>query len=484
MTMEDLSKDLENLEKTDKERTMNIVSVVLDSMIDKVQKNEKELAEITTRFSKKGERENALTDFISSYLDEAFKDCLAVPCYIQKNKAKQEILIFVGTHWQSIVYQQFIDFVRECCRKMGLVDCLIGDHGFMNILLEQLAFRRSHHQPRRVPQGEVWVNMQNGTLEIHEEGNLSFREHRAEDFFTYCLPYAYDEKAECPLWLNFLNRVIPEAEMQMVLAEYIGYCFTKNMKLEKMAVFYGTGCNGKSVTMDVIERIMGRENVSHVSLCAATTDDEKRTHLEGKLVNISPESSKEIDAATLKQLVSGEPVNVRKLYVGSYIIYDYAKLITSFNQLPPTERTFGYFRRWLLFPFQVTIPEEEQDINLVYKLCEELPGIMNWVLEGLKRLTTNKMFTNSPSCVTALNDYRKRTNSALMFLYERCEISQMETTKLKDLYIEYVKYCNGEGTHAKLTKRNFKECLEIFEAKKSVYNHTDYYNVKIIYYED
>jgi len=479
-----LSKDLENLEKTDKERTTNIVSVVFDTMLEKVQKKEKELSEITARYSKKGERENALIDFIASYLDEAFKDCLAVPCYIQKSKAKQDILIFVGTHWQSIVYQQFIDFVRECCRKMGLIDCLIGDHEFMNTMLEQLAFRRSHHQPNKVPQGDVWINMKNGTLEIHESGYVNFREHKAEDFITYCLPYAYEEKAECPLWLNFLNRVIPEPEMQMVLAEYIGYCFTKSMKLEKMAVFYGTGCNGKSVTMDLIERIMGKENVSHISLSAATTDDEKRTHLEGKLVNISPESGKEIDAATLKQLVSGEPINVRKLYVGSYIIYDYAKLMTSFNQLPPTERTYGYFRRWLLFPFQVTIPEEEQDINLVNKLSDELSGIMNWVLEGLKRLTTSKTFTNSPACVTALSEYRKRTNSALMFLSERCELSEMEITKLKDLYQEYVKYCNAEGIQCKLSKRSFKDSLELFEAEKTVQHHTDYYNIKIVSYED
>lgn len=479
-----LNNDIQNLGKADKQRAMNIVPITLDVMLANVKNKQKDLNEITNMYSKKGERENAIIVFIASYLDEVFKESLAVPCYIQKCKAKQEIFIFVGTHWSKIVYQQFIDFVRECCRIMGLVDCLIGDHEFMNTLLEQLAFRRSHHQPSRVPQGEVWINMQNGTLEIKEEGDVCFRGHRSEDFFTYCLPYAYDENAECPKWHGFLHRVMPEQEMQMVLAEYIGYCFTKNMKLEKMAVFYGTGCNGKSVTMDVIEHILGRENVSHVSLSAATTDDEKRTHLEGKLVNISPESSKEIDTATLKQLVSGEPINVRKLYVGSYVIYDYAKLITSFNQLPPTERTYGYFRRWLLFPFKVTIPEEEQDINLVYKLCEELPGIMNWVLDGLKRLTRDKMFTNSPACNAALSEYQKRTNSALMFLNECCEVSDSANTKLKDLYSRYILYCNSEGIVNKLTKRNFRENLETFGAKKTEYNHTEYYNVRIIKYDD
>ena len=478
-----LNNDLQKLDKADKKRVSDIIPVMLTVMQERVQSRAKELDEITKQYSKIHDRKNALIVFIPSYLDELFKDSLVVPFYIQKSKAKQDIYIFVNTHWHIIVYQQFIDFVRECCKKMEMENSMIGDHEFMNTLLEQLAFRRSHHQPDKVPNGEVWINMINGTLEIKEDGDINFREHRSSDFFTYCLPYPYDANAECPKWLNFLNRVMPETEMQNVLAEYIGYCFTKNMKLEKMAVFYGTGCNGKSVTMDVIEHIIGKENVSHVSLSSATTDDEKRTHLEGKLVNISPESGKNIDTATLKQLVSGEPINVRKLYVGSYTIYDYAKLITSFNQLPPTERTYGYFRRWLLFPFKVTIPEDEQDINLVYKLCEDLSGIMNWVLDGLKRLTRTKAFTNSPTCNSALAEYQKRTNSALMYLTENCEIDEHVTTKLKDLYANYVLYCNSEGISTKMLKRNFREILDTFGAERTEYNHTEYYNVKILNYE-
>lgn len=478
-----LNNDLQNLDKADKQRMTNIVPVTLDVMLERVQSKAKELEEITLQYTRKTEKENALIDFVASYLDELFKDNIAVPRYVQKSKAKQDILVFVGTHWQEIAYQQLIDFVRDCCRKIGLIDCLRGDPDFMNPLIEQFAFRRSHYHHNNVPQGDAWINMQNGTLEIHEGGSIDFREHRADDFFTYVLRYVYDPRADCPTWHTFLVRVMPEQEMQMLLAEYIGYCFTRNMKLEKMAVFYGTGCNGKSVTMDVIENILGKENVSHVSLSSATTDDEKRTHLEGKLVNISPESNKNIDTAMLKQLVSGEPINVRKLYVGSYVIYEYAKLITSFNLLPPTERTYGYFRRWLLFPFKVTIPEEEQDINLVRKLCNELPGIMNWVLEGLRRLTTHGAFTNSPVCNNALAEYQKHTNTALMFLSERCEIDSYSQTKLKDLYREYCLFCSEEGCTSRLTKRHFKENLEAFGTTMTQKGHQEYYNVKVVNYE-
>ena len=474
-----LSDDEKSLEKARNEREDNIVGITLDMLLGLIDDKKKELDAIIADCGRKTERERALIEALSTYLDESFDRYLAVPQYIQRQKACQDVYLFVGTHWKQIIYQQFIDFVRDCCHKTGLEDTYCGDSVFMNRLLEHLTFRRSRYRANAVPHGEVWINLSNGTLEIHPDGNVVFRHHESDDFFTYCLPYPYDADAGCPQWLAFLDRVIPEREMQQLLSEYVGYCFTKNMKLEKMAVFYGTGCNGKSVTMDVIEHVLGRENVSHVSLAAATTDDEKRMHLEGKLVNTSSESSKDIDAATLKQLVSGEPVNVRKLYVGSYVIYDYAKLITSFNQLPPAERTYGYYRRWLLFPFKVTIPEEEQDINLVHKLCGELPGIMNWVLSGLRHLAVSNTFTQSPLCTQALSEYQKRTNSALQFLTDRCEIDSMSAIKLMDLYSSYSLFCNEEGISNKMTKCHFKEHLESFGAKARTIHGVVYYDVKV-----
>jgi len=476
--------DKQALDKAANQRIANIISITLNHLLDKVENKKNDIDEILNTFSRKGERNSALTDFISTYFDNLFKDEICVPLYIQKMKAKQDIYVYIGTHWKFLLQQQVIDFVRDCCRKMGLLDSLTGSYDFMNPLIEQIAFRRSRHTFNRAPANEVWINMQNGTLEIHDDGSVKFREHRSSDFFNYCLNYGYEPNAQCPKWESFLNEVLPEQQMQMLLAEYVGYCFTKNMKLEKMAVFYGTGCNGKSVTMDVIEHILGKENVSHVSLSSATTDDENRTHLEGKLVNISPESNKNIDAATLKQLVSGEPINVRKLYVGSYVIYDYAKLITSFNVLPPVESSFGYFRRWLLFPFNVTISDDKQDINLVYKLCDELPGIMNWILEGLKRLATTKCFTESEMCKKALKDYQLRSNTGLSFLADRCEVNDEAKTKLKDLYSSYLSYCAEEGIIHRMLKKTFRDSLKTYGAECSSINNIFYYNVKIKYTEE
>lgn len=137
----------------------------------------------------------------------------------------------------------------------------------------------------------------------------------------------------------------------------------------------------------------------------------------------------------------------------------YAKFFTSFNTLPSTEYTYGYFRRWLLFPFSVTIPDEEQDVNLTKKLCGELSGILNWVLAALKGLVERHAFVVSPKCTEALNDYKRTSNSAATFFHDKCEITEKSETKLHDLYNAYTSYCREEDMN-RLGKRRFSEIIK------------------------
>lgn len=348
-------------------------------------------------------------------------------------------------------------------------------------MFESVAFRVARDRDVFVPADMVRVNFLNGTLEIISDGEMRLCEHRRDDFFTYCLPYAFDEKAECPMWERFLDRVMPEREMRTLLAEYIGYCFTRNLKLEKMAVFYGMGANGKSVTMDVIMSILGVTNVSNVSLSALTNDDLKRALIDGKMLNVSHESGAKVEPSILKQLISGEPTEARVLYEGAVTLYNIPKLITSFNRLPSSESTYGYFRRWILFPFLVTIPDDEQDPMLTQKLCAELPGILNWVLRALEGLLTRKAFTRSETCEKALNDYRRESNTALTFLSERCEVKDDALMRMSDLFNEYCRYCESEGITKRMQKRSFRETLKNYGCKETVKHNQYYFNVQLTF---
>src|SRR4029078_2469053 len=122
-----------------------------------------------------------------------------------------------------------------------------------------------------------------------------------------------------------------------------------------------------------------------------------------------------------------EAVEARCPYGMPFIMAEYAKLIFNCNELPKdVEQTNAYFRRFLIVPFNVTIPEDEQDKELSKKIiANELSGIFNWVLDGLKRLLVQKNFSNSDAIDQQLKEYEKNSDSVRMFLedegYEKSE---------------------------------------------------------------
>lgn len=478
-----IDKDLRTLEANAEMRADMMPALTLEHFMENVVDVTTAIQALIDGATRVKDAEKPVRDLVSKVIAEATEGRLAVVEYSQRAMSKQDIYVYVGTHWMKVHTQLYFDFVKDGARRAGLMECYVEDQDFMNKVFEQVAFRVARSRMQVVPKNEVWMNFMNGTLIITDEGDVWMREHRREDFFRYVLPYCYNPEAVCPMWHTFLNRVMPDESMQTLLAEYIGYCFTKNLKLEKMAVFYGIGSNGKSVTMDVIESLVGSQNVSNISLGDVTMNDEKRALIENKLVNISSESGRELDHAMLKKLVSGEAADVRILYKGTHTMHSYAKFITSYNRLPSSETTVGYFRRWILFPYSVSIGEEEQDVDLVKKLRTELSGILNWVLEALKGLVARKAFTKCEVCETALNEYKKSSNSAILFLDERCKVVDGGMLKLKDLYDAYGRFCREEDIYNKYKKSTFREILKNYGATCTTYQGIYFYNIKFKDYE-
>ncbi len=321
------------------------------------------------------------------------------------------------------------------------------------------------------------MNVSNGTLVIKSDGSVTLREHDKADFFFYCLGYCYDSEAECPLWQAFIDRVLPQADAQLLLAEFIGYCLMPGHELEKMLLLYGEGLNGKSVTLEVIESLLGSVNVSYLSLADLTNDDVKRAGIEGKMLNISHESGKDVNPNVLKQLTSGERVLIKHLYRDPRETNDYGKLIAAFNILPRAENTFGFFRRLMILAYQVTIPKEEIDRQLASKLKSELPGILRWVLQALPALMTRREFSPCESSDKALEQYRLQSDNVRLFLSEACEESEY-TTQASELYTAYRSYCINSSLKA-IGKNKFYDRLEGLGYTRVMYANTLYFKLKV-----
>jgi putative DNA primase/helicase len=147
-------------------------------------------------------------------------------------------------------------------------------------------------------------------------------------------------------------------------------------------------------------------------------------------------------------IVSGEPIQARLPYGEPFTLRNYAKLIFNCNELPKdVEHTEAYFRRFLIIPFEVKIPESEQDKNLHQKIIDnELSGVFNWVLDGLNRLLANKRFSECEAVKKALENYKLESDTVRLFLSDNDYKKSITNEKpLKDLFSEYRNYCNESG---------------------------------------
>jgi len=371
------------------------------------------------------------------------------------------LYVYNGEYWQMVDRGVLQRYFSLCAERLGVDQITARYHRFSEELCKQ--FFALAYLPKPLRGAEpVLINLKNGTFEICRT-DRRLRPFHPGDFMTYQLPFGYDQEVPAPQWLAFLNEVLPDKTQQDILAEYIGYVFAKHLKLEKTLFLYGTGANGKSVVFEVINALLGRENVSNYSL-ESLNEPYYRAMIEDKLLNYSSEISSRIQADRFKQLTSGEAIEARLPYGKPRIIEGYARLAFNCNDLPrDIEHTEAYFRRFLILMFVIKIHEDRRDPQLARKIIEsELAGVFNWALQGLERLLANGDFTPSETVERALETYRRESDSVAMFVDEEGYTPDREETdyeSLKDLHKAYREYCLDAG-YKGVGRSTFRKRLE------------------------
>lgn len=240
---------------------------------------------------------------------------------------------------------------------------------------------------------------------------------RAMDFgrecvTTYRLPYEWRAGAACPRWDSFLAEVLPDASERACLQEFFGMCYVDRDRysIEKMALMVGSGSNGKSVVFDVMKNVIGREWVSFLSP-DQLVDSKQLVSVQGRRLNFAPDirRSSAFDSG-LKALSSSQDVQGWRLYEGGVVV-KCPPLVFAFNEMPRfRDVTDAFFRRLMVFRFDVVIPPERQDRGLAGRICSsELPGVFRWVMEGRRRLVMRKgAFTRCAGMDAAVESLKLR----------------------------------------------------------------------------
>lgn len=378
-------------------------------------------------------------------------------------RSNSQFFVYNGAFWQVQPDGDVQQFLQKAAESMGLDKFEARFVQFGDLLVKQF-MSTAHWTRAERKRTTIRINLANGTFRL-SPGSPVLGPFDPADFLAYQLPFAYNPQAMAMRFQQFLDRVLPDADCQRLLAEYIGYLFVPSaqLKLEKTLLLYGSGANGKSVFFEVITAMLGPENVSHHSLQNLTVEPAySRSNLENVLVNYASELGGKLDTNVFKQLVSGEPVEVRRPYGQPYTMQNYGKLLFNCNELPVgAEFTPAFFRRLLIVPFTETIPETEQDPTLAATIvATELSGVFNWVLNGLHRLVQQGGFTVSDRVNQQVEAYKIESDSVRSFLQDQGYIpSPDQTITRKELYPDYCAYCAEVGNRP-VSSRHFARRLE------------------------
>ena len=419
---EELASMHDQLEAQRKMREDQLISLNMDRINESIESKAELIAEVLSDMTPQKAVKRVMR-IVQDEIIRAAGDALWCPNFSLRPNVDQDINIYVNTHWIAIDAPVWKYFVVQCAERCGVPHDLMMDSDFKKKLINNLASNIFRSIVNIIPEDEVWLNMPDETLVIKSDGSVSRHPHRQGDLFYYCLSYCYDPKAECPIWHATLDRVLPEKEAQLLLAEYFCYTLMRTHRYERMLWLFGPGQNGKSTVLNVFQELLGVVNISTISMSLLTKDQKIRYGILHKKANVSSETGRDVDPDVLKQLVSGEKVTMERKYHDAFQTDDYGKFIVATNTMPVPEDSWAFYRRMILMPFQVVIPDEEKDTQLIDKLKEELPGILNWVLAAFPGLVERNEFTKSKLCDDALQRYMARADSVSLFVEQMCEKS-------------------------------------------------------------
>lgn len=318
------------------------------------------------------------------------------------------------------------------------------------------------------PETRNIISMANGMIAINPgAGTVDQLEHTPNWFTTTRLPYNYVPEATCPLWEAFLSDMLG-AEYAALLQQWCGYLLRPDQSLQKFLLAVGDGANGKGVVFQVIERMIGPENCSHVPLVQFGKDFALGATI-GKVANITSESSGmvELEAENQLKAFTGADLELEfnRKYKSSIRCKPTTKVMISTNALPRFhDKTNGTWRRIVLIPFKVTIPTERQIPGLADQIAAtELPGILNWAIRGLQSLNKMGRFMEPSDYASLIEDYKRDCDPARAFLLENYAWSpNAHGIASLELYSEYKGYCERNG-YRHINEKSFgKEVAKLF----------------------
>jgi putative DNA primase/helicase len=328
--------------------------------------------------------------------------------------------------------------------------------------------------PDELDSDDYLFNLRNGTFNLK---TFQLDEHNRMNFITRLADFEYDVNAQCPLFNQYLNRIFrsrtDKDEMISFLQRAVGYTLTGSTQEQSLFLLYGSGANGKSVFLDILNSLMGEYGTVTQSKTFTTERGEISNDiaaLAGKRMVYASENSSEthLDESIIKQLTGGENISARFLHQEFFTFKPRFKIWWAFNHPPAiTDMTNSIWRRIKIIPFNEVLPENEWDKKLAEKIItKELPGVFNWAISGLKDYYRIGSLNPPKVIAEATQRYKEDQDILHDFIMEYCEQPSGEDPfgkrfeiKASELYDAYKSWNTYNGDEKPMSSTKFGRLL-------------------------
>jgi putative DNA primase/helicase len=292
------------------------------------------------------------------------------------------------------------------------------------------------------------VNLRNGQLQQHDPSQL----------MTKMASVEYNENAECPQWQQFLDRIIPDTEVQDFIQHFVGSCLTGEIRDQYLVLFIGGGANGKSVFVEVIREMLNDYAAIIEPGDLVVTRNEPHPTSRLKLMGARFATCNEVEGnarlsdVKVKRLTGGDTLTGRGMGKDFIDFKPTFKPVLIANHKPPMqEQDEGIRRRLVVVPFNVTIPSHERNPDLKQQLLKELPGILAWAVRGCLAWNQDGRLIQPNDVENATFNYLQDNDTVQAFLDECCQLDPKAKETKGDFHKAYALWCERSGVTAKTT---------------------------------
>lgn len=281
-----------------------------------------------------------------------------------------------------------------------------------------------------------------------------------------------DDKARCPQWEQFLQEIyMGDAEIIGFVKRLLGYALTGTIEEQCVFCFHGQGANGKSTLTDTIIALMGNYGYpmpfSTIEFQNRSAISNDMAHLYGKRFVVASETQEgvRLNEGRLKSLTGGDMVTARFMYKEYFSFKPMAHFLLAFNHKPIiTDDSEGAWRRIYLIAHNRIFKSHERDKKLDKKLLKELPGILNWLIEGCMEWQRDGLMVPQ-SVIAGTEEYRQEMNPLRNFVEDDL-VTGDYCARVTDIWAAYNTWSDENRERFRLSQRKFNSRLESMGFKR------------------